>query len=101
MTTMAVFDFIGETDELIHSYDELLDDVVAVSSARPLIHLAVPREYGLMVCDVWDTEDVCRRFLENSEFFAVLERHGMPEPRIRTFPVHNLGWPVSTMPLYR
>ena len=100
-TVMAVFDFHGDTADLTARYDKLLNRVVEVSSARPVIHLAVPREYGLMVCDVWDDEAVLRAFVDNPDFHRVLEEFGMPDPQPRIFPVHNLGWPFPELPLYR
>ena len=56
-SVMAVFDFHGDSDELAARYDTAIHQVVAVSSARPVIHLAVPREYGFMVVDVWSSEE--------------------------------------------
>ena len=98
---MAVLDFHGDSDELAARYDKAVHEVVAVSSARPLLHLAVPREYGFMVVDVWSSEEVLRAFDENDEFRRVLREAGLPESKLRVYPVHNLGWPVEAMPLYR
>src|SRR3979411_532431 len=50
---MAVFDFHGDSEKLAAQYDDVLHKVVAVSSGRPVVHLALPREYGFMVIDVW------------------------------------------------
>ena len=98
---MAVLDFHGDSAELAARYDKAVHDVVAVSSARPLVHLAVPREYGFMVVDVWTSEEALRAFDENPELRRVLREAGMPEFKLRIYPVHNLGWPVEAMPLYR
>ena len=98
---MAVLDFHGDSAELAARYDKAVHDVVAVSSARPLMHLAVPREYGFMVVDVWTSEEVLRAFVESDEIRRVLREAGMPEFKLRIYPVHNLGWPVEAMPLYR
>lgn len=98
---MAVLDFHGESAELAARYDTALHGVVAVSSARPLVHLAVPREYGFMVVDVWTSEEVLRAFDANEEIRRVLREAGMPDYKLRVYPVHNLGWPVEAMPLYR
>jgi quinol monooxygenase YgiN len=98
---MAVFDFKGDTADLEARYDALIDEVVAMSPARPIIHLAVPREYGLMVADVWTDEAALRAFANNPRFQEILRRHEMPEERLRVFPVHRLGWPVSAQPMYR
>jgi hypothetical protein len=101
MAVLAVFDFRGEPVELARRYDVALHEVAKVSSARPIIHLATPREYGFMVADVWDNEDVLRNFVDNEEFRHVLRDNGMPEPELRVYPIHNLGWPVDVLPLYR
>jgi hypothetical protein len=31
----------------------------------------------------------------------VMADGGLPDPKVRLYPVHNLGWPVDVMPLYR
>lgn len=100
-SVMAVFDFHGDSEELAARYDEAVRNVAAVSSARPVVHLAVPREDGFMVVDVWNSEEALRAFESNEEFRSVLRDAGLPEPRLRVYPVHNLGWPVDAMPLYR
>ena len=75
-SVMAVFDFHGDSDELAARYDAAIHQVVAVSSARPVIHLAVPREYGFMVVDVWSSEEALRAFEQNEEFRRVLRDAG-------------------------
>jgi hypothetical protein len=106
MTTMtgpvtAVFDFHGDTDELAACYDVAVRRVAEVSSARPVVHIAVPREYGLMVVDVWSSFAALEVFESNEEFRAALRDSGLPEPELRVYPVHKLGWPVDAMPMYR
>lgn len=98
---MAVYEFHGDSAEMADRYDTVLSRVVAVSSGRPVIHLAVPREFGFMVVDVWSSEPAFRIFDGNAEFRAVLAECGLPEPKVRVYPVHNLGWPVDVTPLYR
>lgn len=100
-TVLAALDFHGDTEALKECYDKVIHRVVEISPARPIIHLAVPRDYGLMVCDVWDSEEVFRTFQQNPEFRRALSECGLPEPTVRVFEVHSLGWPVSAMPLYR
>ena len=87
---MAVLDFHGDSAELAARYDKAVHDVVAVSSARPLLHLAVPREYGFMVVDVWTSEEVLRAFVESDEIRRVLREAGMPEPRLRVYPAESV-----------
>jgi hypothetical protein len=98
---LAIFEFPGDSEDLRRRYDKLLYRVVEVSSARPIIHLAVPVPSGLNIYDVWDSEEVFRSFSENPEFIQVLESFGMSNPKITVYPVHGLEWPVSAIPLYR
>ncbi len=98
---MAVFDFRGDTADLLARYDVAVHRVVEIASGRPVVHLAIPRDYGVMVCDVWSDEAAMRRFTENPEIHRLFDDVGLPEPEIRVFPVHRLGWPVSELPLYR
>lgn len=100
-TVLAALDFHGDTKALKECYDRAIRRVVEISSARPIIHLAVPRDYGLMVCDVWDSEDALRTFEQNTEIAEAIAASGLPEPTRRVFEVHNLGWPISATPLYR
>lgn len=100
-SVMVVFDFHGDSDALAPLYDAVLHKVAAVSSGRPVVHLAVPREYGFMVVDVWNSAEALAAFEGNDDFRRVLAESGLPEPTIRKYPVHNLGWPVDAMPLYR
>jgi hypothetical protein len=44
---------------------------------------------------------VFRSFYDNREFHDVLEQFGMANPTVDVHPVHNLGWPVTAVPLYR
>jgi hypothetical protein len=101
MAVIAAFDFQGDSDQLAAAYDEVLRKVVAISSGRPIVHLAVPREYGFMVIDVWGSEEALHAFEQNPDLQQVLAESGLPEYQLRIYPVHNLGWPVDVMPLYR
>ena len=100
-TVLAIFEFLGDAEDLQERYDELLLRVVEISSARPVIHLAVPVDSGLNVYDVWASESAFRTFSANPDFLQVLETFGMADPKVTVLPVHNVGWPVSGVPLYR
>lgn len=100
--TMAVYEFQGDTEDLITRYDAIVHKVVETSSGRPIVHLAVPRDTGLMIIDVWSEEPALRRFIaEDAPVWDILREFGLPEPEMRILPVHNLGWPVSEQPMYR
>jgi hypothetical protein len=42
-----------------------------------------------------------RSFEQKRKFRAALRDAGLPEPSLRVYSVHVLGWPVEAMPLYR
>src|SRR6266853_512446 len=92
MAVMAVFDFHGDSDDLADRYNKVLGKVVAISPGRPIIHLAVPREYGFMVVDVWDTEDAFRVFEQNPDFRRVMAEAG----RVAIDPISET-WPGLTI----
>lgn len=98
---MATFTWTGDTSELRGRYDRVLEHVVEVSPARPLVHLASDIDTGFRVIDVWDNEQVCRAMVDNPAFKETLAEYGLGEVDITIAPVHNLGWPVSAMPMYR
>lgn len=100
-TVLTVLDFHGDSQELKASYDKAVLRIADISPARPMIHFAAPREYGLMVCDVWDSEEGLKTFQQNPQIAKVIAESGLPEPKYRTFEIHNLGWPVSALPMYR
>lgn len=97
----AAFDFRGDSDVLLACYDKAILRVTRVSSARPMIHPAVPRDYGLVVCDVGETDEAPRSLEQNPQFRTAVAERGLSEPTQRVFDIHSLGWPVSALPMYR
>lgn len=78
-TVLAALDFPGATDELKGCYaDKALLRVVEISPPRPVIHLAVPRDYGFRVCDAWNSEEALRPFEQNPEFRKALSEWRPP-----------------------
>ena len=51
-------------------------------------HLASISESGILVLEIWDSEDAARRFFEGP-LGPELERAGI-QPQVRQFPVHRL-----------
>jgi hypothetical protein len=51
-------------------------------------HLASITDTGVVVLEVWDSEEAARRFLEGP-LGPELERAGL-QPQVRQFPVHRL-----------
>ena len=98
---LVTFHWKGDTEELQKRYDQVIEHVVAVSPARPLVHLAAPAADGFKVFDVWTNEDIARRMVENPDFNLKLQDFGLSEAEIEFTSVHRMGWPVSASPMYR
>ena len=98
---MAVLDFHGDSADLAAArYDHAVHDVVAASSARPLMHLRCPASTASWSSTCGPPRRYCGRSTRTT-IRRVLREAGMPEFKLRVYPVHNLGWPVDAMPLYR
>lgn len=99
--TLVTFHWPGDSADMQARYDRVLEQVVAVSSARPMVHLAVPVDDGFRVYDLWSNEEIARRMLDNPDFQARLAEVGLDHGTITVTPVHRMGWPVSVSPMYR
>lgn len=95
------FHWRGETKDLEERYNRVLDKVVEVSPARPLIHLAVRCDDGFRVYDVWTDRDVARAMFDNPAFRERLAEAGLAEANITVEEVHRIGWPNAASPMYR
>ncbi|MDO5682932.1 MAG: hypothetical protein Q4G46_08915 [Propionibacteriaceae bacterium] len=100
-TILVTFHWKGDTAELQERYNQVLEHVVAVSPARPLVHLAAPVADGFKVFDVWTNEEIARRMVENPEFNLKLKDFGLGDAEIEFTVVHRMGWPISQSPMYR
>lgn len=98
---MASYTWRGDAEALRVCYDNILEHVVAISPARPIMHVAWASAAGFHVVDVWSNEQVCRAMTDNPEFQQKLVEFGLGGAEIDIVPVHNLGWPTSATPLYR
>lgn len=98
---LVTFHWKGDTAQLRERYNQVLQHVVDVSPARPLVHLAAPAEDGFKVFDVWTSEEIARRMVDNPEFNLKLQDFDLGEPEVEYSPVHRMGWPTSASPMYR
>jgi hypothetical protein len=74
-------------------YDAVVKDVglTADKSTWPegaLSHIAGASPNGLCVVDVWESQAHFERFLA-SRLKPGLAKHGLPQPQVTVFPIHN------------
>lgn len=98
---LVTFHWKGDSDDLQRRYDDVLNHVVDVSPARPLVHLAAPVDDGFRVWDLWTDEGIARKMVNNPSFRQKLEEYGLDHATIVFVSVHRQGWPVSQSPMYR
>ncbi len=75
-------------------YDAALRDLDLDGNPPPggRIHIAGPMEGGWKVVDVWDSQEQLDTFVQ-SRLGAILQKHGIPQPSVSVFPVHNTWQP--------
>lgn len=98
---MAYYTWPGNVEQRRIDYNRVLEHVVAVSPARPVIHLAWATPDAFHVVDVWDNEQILHSMVDNPKFREKLDEHGLGDADIDIVPLHNLGWPISASPMYR
>lgn len=99
--TLVTFHWIGDSAELQQRYNEVLDHVVEVSPARPLVHIAVPVADGFKVFDLWTDAEIAHKMVDNPAFNLKLEQFGLGDANVEFATVYRLGWPISASPMYR
>lgn len=98
---MIHFHWAGDPAAMQANYDAVLEKVVALQPARPLVHLAFHVEDGFDVIDIWNEEKIGRGLFDNADFQALLTQHGLGDAVVKTQTLYRLGWPVSAVPAYR
>jgi hypothetical protein len=89
---MAVAMFMHWPGVTSDQYDALMTRLAldANPAAGGVLHLATLTEEGLEVCDVWQTEQAFRSFLERRMLPVVRELGIAGEPEVKIVPLHNL-----------
>lgn len=89
---MAVALFMHWPGVTPEQYDALMTrlDLDANPAAGSVLHLAALTEEGLEACDVWQTEQAFRSFLEQRMMPVVRELGIAGEPDIQLVPLRNL-----------
>lgn len=77
-------------------YDAVVADLNLGGKAAPggIFHVAGPIEGGWRIVDVWDSQEVFDAFMRD-RLAALLQKHGVPQPRVSVWPVHNTLTPTG------
>jgi hypothetical protein len=89
MSVLAVFRWKGASDRLLTTYDRELEHPVAREQARRLSHTCAATADGMVIVDVWESEEDFRAMMADPEFQQNLRDSGTPEPdSLEVWPIH-------------
>jgi hypothetical protein len=89
MSVVAVFRWKGDPDALLAAYDRELQHAVPREQPRRVTHICARSDNGVVIVDLWETEEDLQRMMENPEFQRNLEAAGWPSaPIVQTYQVH-------------
>jgi hypothetical protein len=87
MSVVAVFRWKGDPDALLAAYDRELQHAVPREQPRRVTHICARSDNGVVIVDLWETEEDLQRMMENPEFQRNLEAAGWPSaPIVQTLP---------------
>jgi hypothetical protein len=89
MPVLAIFRYEGDPDELVAGYDRELAHPLAREQPRRMSHTCARAEHGMVLVDVWESEEDLRKMLDDPEFQKNLEASRAPEPQlVEVYEVH-------------
>ena len=82
----AIWQFTGDADDLLRRYDTLTAEF---PTGALQLHVCLRAPDGMLLLDTCPSREAFQAFASNSDFRALRERHGLPEPtRLDDYPVH-------------
>ena len=83
-----IYDANGTT---LEQYDQVNAKAGSEKPDGVHAHIAGKTDDGIMVIEVWDSQEHIDRYMEDS-LGQALQEAVVPEPTITEFEVHNLDW---------
>lgn len=90
MAVLALITMKGDPDDLLDRYDRSAAEMEEVSDDGLILHSIAPTEDGVVMADVWESQETLERYMAHPDFVKMLERYEFPEPEVRMYDVHNL-----------
>lgn len=86
---LILFRWKGDPDQLIAAYDKELRHPSPREQPRRISHTCAKTRDGMVVVDVWESEEDFRAMMENPAFQQNLREAGTPKPdSVEVLPVH-------------
>jgi hypothetical protein len=89
MPVLVLFQWKGDTEHLLATYDRELQHPVPREQPRRIAHTCVGTDDGMVIVDVWESEEDFRAMMDDPEFQQNLSDSGTPDPdSVVVLPVH-------------
>jgi hypothetical protein len=89
MSILVSFRWKGSPGQLLAAYDRELQHPVARDRPRRVSHACAKTDDGMLIVDVWESEDDFRAMTTDPMFQENLRDSGTPEPvSLEVWPVH-------------
>ena len=90
MAIVMVMDVPGGTLEQYEQVNETLGIAGSETAPAGLVgHVCAKTEDGVLIVDVWESEQALHAFFETGGLGAALKQAGVPAVQPRIYPVHN------------
>jgi hypothetical protein len=81
----SIWKFTGDPDRLVRGYDALSAEM---PTSQYIAQLCLIAPDGIVVVDTCPSREAFEAFSKSDGFRSALERHGLPQPEIRDYPLH-------------
>jgi hypothetical protein len=90
MSVLAIFRWRGDPVRLLATVDKELEHPIARDQPRRQVHVRARADDGMVIVDLWDSEEDFRAMMNHPEFQKNLQESGTPDPDVlEVFEVHG------------
>ena len=90
MAVLAILSFDGNGDDLVLAYEAASEDMRHIPDTGLICHAAAKTESGLIMTDVWESEELLGAYMGHPDFVAATSKHTLPEPEVRVYEAANV-----------
>ncbi len=87
MAVLAIINLDGDSDTLLRMYDEHDAATKDLPTTGLISHVAARTSAGLVMADVWESEELLGAFMAQPKFQSELQRVGLPQPKVEMYAV--------------
>lgn len=87
MAVVAIITLEGEPEGLLKAYDAMDSVTKHIPTDGLLFHTAARREGGLVMVDLWESEEKLGAYMAHPDFEKALSEGNLPEPKVDVFEV--------------